>query len=70
MQNATTKSEILIGTSGIAAAILIVAMIGAPRPAMANPDMAKSTGKPCGACHTTPPTLNDYGKKFRDSQKK
>jgi cytochrome c553 len=70
MQNLRTKSAIVIGTSGVAAAIFVAAMIAAPRSAMANPDMAKSTGKPCGACHTTPPTLNDYGKKFRDSQKK
>jgi hypothetical protein len=32
---------------------------------MANPAIAKKTGQPCAKCHTAPPTLNDYGKKYK-----
>jgi hypothetical protein len=32
---------------------------------MANPAIAKKTGQPCTKCHTSPPTLNDYGKKYK-----
>jgi hypothetical protein len=32
---------------------------------MANPAMAQKTGKACNACHTTPPALNDAGKKYK-----
>jgi hypothetical protein len=38
--------------------------------ALANPEMAKNTGQACAKCHTTPPALNDYGNKYKDSQKK
>jgi hypothetical protein len=37
---------------------------------MANPAIAKKTGQACGKCHTAPPALNDYGKKYKDSDKK
>jgi hypothetical protein len=37
---------------------------------MANPEMAKKTGQPCTQCHTTPPALNDYGQKYKESLKK
>lgn len=36
---------------------------------MANPAIATKTGQPCAKCHTAPPALNDYGKKYKDSQK-
>jgi hypothetical protein len=32
---------------------------------MANPAIAKKTGQPCAKCHTAPPTLNNYGKKYK-----
>jgi hypothetical protein len=34
---------------------------------MANPAIAKKEGKPCAACHTAPPALNDAGKKYKAS---
>ena len=34
---------------------------------LANPAIAKKTGQPCTKCHTAPPTLNDYGKKYKES---
>jgi hypothetical protein len=36
---------------------------------MANPAIAKKTGQACAKCHTAPPTLNDYGKKYKESGK-
>ncbi len=39
-------------------------------PSMANPAIAKKTGEACTKCHTAPPTLNDYGKKYKASQGK
>lgn len=40
------------------------------RPAMANADIAKKTGQPCAKCHSAPPALNAYGKKYKEGQKK
>jgi hypothetical protein len=37
---------------------------------MATPAIASKTGKPCTTCHTSPPTLNAYGKKYQKSMKK
>jgi len=32
---------------------------------VATPAYTQQTGKPCNYCHTTPPDLNDQGKKFQ-----
>jgi hypothetical protein len=32
---------------------------------MANPAIAQKTGQACAKCHTAPPALNDYGKKYK-----
>jgi cytochrome c553 len=37
---------------------------------LANPAIAKKTGKACGACHTTPPALNAAGQKYKAGMKK
>ena len=51
--------------------LLALSMVAsAPRVAMANPNIAKRTGQPCAKCHTAPPALNSYGKKYKESQKK
>ncbi len=34
---------------------------------MATPAIAAKEKKPCTTCHTTPPTLNDAGKKYKAS---
>jgi hypothetical protein len=39
------------------------------QPAMATPAIAKKTGNACSKCHTAAPTLNPYGKKYKDSHK-
>jgi len=54
----------------IAILISIAAAMFASNQALANPEMAKNTGQACAKCHTTPPALNDYGNKYKDSQKK
>jgi hypothetical protein len=37
---------------------------------VANPAIAKKTGKACGACHTTPPALYAAGQKYKAGMKK
>jgi len=63
---------LVLAATGMAAAILITfAMVTATsQPAMANPEIAKKTGQPCTKCHTAPPALNSYGKKYKEGQKK
>jgi hypothetical protein len=66
-------SKILIRKSVVTTTALLISIavaMFASNQAMANPEMAKKTGQPCAKCHTTPPALNDYGKKYKDSQKK
>jgi hypothetical protein len=50
--------------------VLGITMTVTSNQVMANPDMAKKTGKPCTQCHTTPPALNDFGQKYKESLKK
>ena len=47
----------------------IAMMIAVSGQTMANPATAQKTGKACGACHTTPPALNDAGKKYKETGK-
>lgn len=53
------------GSLAAASAIALAASIAASRPVAANPTFASRTGKPCTACHTSPPQLNSYGKAFK-----
>lgn len=64
--------DLKVMSAKAATAILIAgAMITfASAPSMANPAIAKKTGEACTKCHSAPPTLNDYGKKFKESQGK
>jgi cytochrome c551/c552 len=43
----------------------VAIMVLASGQTMANPAIAQKTGKACNACHTTPPALNDAGKKYK-----
>ena len=72
MQNPNTMSAIVSAAVGTATVILIAVamMVVASRQTMANPEMAKKTGQPCAKCHTAPPALNGYGKKYKDSLNK
>ena len=64
------KIAAIVGGTALLGAIVFAAITLAPETAQANPAMAKSTGQPCSKCHTAPPALNDYGKKYKDSLKK
>jgi hypothetical protein len=60
---------VLAKTAATASAILLAGamiMITSGQ-SMANPAIAKKEGKPCAACHTAPPALNDAGKKYKAS---
>jgi len=59
-----------LAATGMTAAILITfAMVTATsRPAMATAAIAKKTGQPCAKCHTAPPALNSYGKKYQSKK--
>ena len=49
-------------------AVLAVAaafMMVASAQSMATPAIAQKEKAPCSKCHTTPPTLNDYGKSYK-----
>jgi hypothetical protein len=68
----TKKRAILVRTTGVVTMILIAAamIIVTSRQTVATPDISKKTGKPCTACHSpAPPTLNDYGRRYKGSQK-
>ena len=39
------------------------------QPAMATAAIAKKTGQACSKCHSTAPTLNNYGKKYKEGHK-
>jgi len=69
MQNTRAMTAIFIASAAIAAAAVLAGIVATPQPAMANPAMAKKTGQPCTKCHTTPPALNAYGKKYKGTKK-
>jgi len=56
---------------GISTALLIAFAIvtTTSRPAVATPAIAKKTGNSCAKCHTAAPTLNPYGKKYKEGHK-
>ena len=68
MRTRTTARVIL--AAAVRIAIAIATLAAAPRPTLANTDMAKRTGQPCAKCHTAAPALSGYGKKYKDSLKK
>jgi hypothetical protein len=63
---------ISVAATGIATLIVVAGamIVVSSRQTMANTEIAKKTGQPCSQCHTAPPELNDYGKKYQDSLKK
>jgi len=64
--------KIAVHTAPIVAAAVaaLVMLTTTPRSALATPEFAKKTGQPCTKCHSAPPVLNDYGKKYKSSLKK
>jgi cytochrome c551/c552 len=71
MRDPKSMSAILARAAGAATVFSIVAVLvlAASGQTMANPATAQKTGKACGACHTTPPALNDAGKKYKETGK-
>ena len=63
--------KIAFAAVGMSTALLIAfAMVTTTsQPARANPAIAKKTGQSCAKCHTAAPTLNTYGKKYKESHK-
>jgi nitrate/TMAO reductase-like tetraheme cytochrome c subunit len=62
---------VVSGAAGAATALLIaigMVMVVSGQ-AMANPGIAQKTGQPCTKCHSAPPVLNDYGKKYKEENK-
>ena len=55
--------------AGMATALIFSAVMFSSQKADANPAMAQKTRKGCPVCHTTPPTLNDAGKKYKNTGK-
>ncbi len=54
---------------GAAAVMALAITVGTPKQVQATPAIAKQTGAACAKCHTAPPALNDYGKKYKAGQK-
>lgn len=50
--------------SAVLAAAVAFVMFAAGQ-SMATPAIAQKEKAPCTKCHTTPPALNDYGKKYK-----
>ena len=61
------SKKVLAAAAATASAIVIAAamIVVAAGQSMANPAIAQKTGQPCAKCHTAPPALNDYGKKYK-----
>jgi hypothetical protein len=72
LNQAATYKAVALTAAEIAAVILIVLAMSTATSstASANAAIAKSTGQPCTKCHTAPPALNNYGKKYKESKKK
>ena len=66
----------LAGPNGLALAMMSVMALAvvaamltfAPRESVAKPAYAAATGRPCTACHTTPPKLNACGQKYKTNK--
>jgi hypothetical protein len=68
MQNTKMRAVVTKVAASASALLLAGAMIViATGQSMATPAIASKEKKPCAACHTTPPTLNDAGKKYKAS---
>jgi hypothetical protein len=66
MQHAKVRSIVTKVAASASALLLAGAMLViASGQSRATPTMAQKTGNPCTTCHTTPPTLNAYGKKYK-----
>ena len=68
MQNARMRAVVTKIAASASALLLAGAMIAiATGQSLATPAIASKEKKACAACHTTPPALNDAGKKYKAS---
>ena len=63
MHGVLAKAAATASAIALAGAMIVIAS----GQSMANPAIAAKEKKACGACHTTPPALNDAGKKYKAS---
>jgi hypothetical protein len=66
MQKIRMTMVIMAGVAMLSAGAVILAA----GPVQATPAIAQKTGQPCTQCHTAPPALNAYGKKYKENMKK
>lgn len=71
MRMATMLRAALTAVAATATAIVLgLAMnVMVSAPASATPAIASKTHHPCTKCHTAPPKLNAYGKKYKSKMK-
>jgi hypothetical protein len=68
MQNTKMRAVVTKIAASASAVLLAASMIViATGQSFATPAIASKEKKPCTACHTTPPALNDAGKKYKAS---
>ena len=69
MRNRNTRHGVFAKTAAAVSAILLAGamIVITSGQTMANPAIATKEKKPCAACHTAPPALNDAGKKYKAS---
>ena len=69
MRNAKTRHGVLAKAAAATSALLLAGaiIVITSGQSFATPAIAK--GQPCTKCHTTPPALNDYGKKVKSGGK-
>ena len=67
MRNPKMRHGVLARAVATASAVLLAGtmIVITSAQTMANPAIAKKTGQACAKCHTAPPALNDYGKKYK-----
>ncbi len=71
MQNPGTVRAVAGGAAKAVAALsmaIAIIAIGSGQ-TMATPAIAQKTGQQCAKCHTAPPVLNDFGKKYKEEKK-
>jgi hypothetical protein len=69
MRNQKTRCGVASRAAAIVSAFLLAGamIVIASGQSMATPAIAAKEKKPCAACHTTPPTLNAAGQKYKAS---
>ena len=68
-----TMKTVLVGSTVLAAIVLLVSIVAVPRSASALPAYAAKEGKPCGYCHVNPAgggPRNAKGKAYEENDHK